>query len=152
MKSKFKIFLIYFLLFTIFSCSTELNSKVENTFLRLRTDKNKFKAIFIIPSNGCSGCISDSENFILKYLTKRDYNLLVILTSYRNEKEIKMKLGERILYDKRIFHDKQNVFFQEGISLIYPIIYYPYNGNVSFVSHQEPDALKKLQKYLQIKN
>jgi hypothetical protein len=60
-----------------------------------KKDLTRYKAIFLIPFYGCTGCISTAENYlIMNYDEGRKKNILFIITGHDSLKSAKLRLGE----------------------------------------------------------
>ena len=61
-----------------------------------------FKAIVIIPNQGCAGCISESEGFLKMYYSELD-SVKFILTKIVS-KNFETKIGDSIFYSPNVIH------------------------------------------------
>ena len=101
-----------------------------------------FKAIVIIPNQGCAGCISESEGFLKMYYSELD-SVKFILTKIVSKKILKQKIGDSIFYSPNVFIDSLNKFtppfFYE--KFIYPSIIHLNQGLITHIELQAPDLV-----------
>ena len=71
----------------------------------------KYKAIFILPSEGCGGCISGAENFLLNnYLAGHGQGFLFIVTGLSSTKAARVRFGENAMKASDVFFDYHGVY------------------------------------------
>lgn len=147
-----------FIFCTIFLtfCSYETKEK-ENNLLKLfevlgkeKPDKN-VKAIVLIPSVGCTGCIGEAEQFMLDNIKKLS-NIQFILTGINSKKAFKIRFKE-VLHNSQVLIDYENITERKKLLGIYPKIYYLHKGQISKIIEASPEAKgdvwKDLKMYLQ---
>jgi hypothetical protein len=113
-----------------------LTQKVENHF---SNELINLYAVVILPNQGCGGCISEVENFLL-HNSEKYTNIKYVLTKIVSKKILKQKLGDSIYYSPNVYIDNENFFastsFRESI---YPAILYLKNGKIKNIKYQNPD-------------
>jgi hypothetical protein len=150
-----KIFVMWAILFLLLSQScTEksydifLSQKVESRF---SNELAYLYAVVILPNQGCGGCISEVENFLLHNSKKYD-NVKFVLTKIASKKILKQKLGDFIYYSSNVYIDNENFFVSTSFNeSIYPAILYIKNGKIKDVKYQNPDnpdAMLELSNWL----
>lgn len=99
----------------ISGCSLEQNrmetqKKELTSFLKRKKIENlgMFKNIMIIPSVGCSGCISDAESQLKNNILDGETDILYILTEVHSKKILSLKLTEKVMTSKYIVSDDES--------------------------------------------
>lgn len=124
------------LLFGLFSCSQE-HQKIKNINKKLKIHYGsfdsikEFKAIVLIPREGCGGCISDATSKTIALLIKRR-DILLIFTDVTDMKLLKNQFGNNLLKDCNVSIDVPNLFVDKRVSSIYPQVFYLMNGKCTF--------------------
>jgi hypothetical protein len=133
----------FFIGFIMLCPSCEKND--YSSFLKMKS-KEKFsheieqlKAIVILPNQGCSGCITEVESFLINNVNKYD-NVRFILTKIVSYKILRQKLDNSIYYADNVYIDSTN-FFSTNLykEVIYPAILHIENGEIAEVKYQNPD-------------
>jgi hypothetical protein len=76
--------------------------------------------ILVIPRAGCTGCIDEVVDFVLKNLDSLD-GYKIVFTDIEGLKELKIRLGS-FYSNNRIYVDTNNVFYKPGsLVSIYPL-------------------------------
>lgn len=150
MKRKFFIYIV--LVVSLLACSGTVPQHellVELNELDV-FDKYKHTAVLVLPSVGCSGCISSTESFVKE---NKFPGLLLILTNVMSRKDAEFRLD---LVDPvcDYYYDAARTFFlTNDPKSIYPIIFYVNKEDVSdskfeFIEPENPDALLNLESFL----
>lgn len=88
------------------------NENIENV--------EKYEAIVIIPGSGCTGCITNAENYFLQNCDNS--STLFVLTHISSLKELKLRLSQSNLDRENVIIDKANKFYAPQYEeAIYPI-------------------------------
>lgn len=98
--------------------------------LTLAEKVSKFDCIIIIPGSGCTGCISQAEQYFLQ--NKCTESVLFVFTNYYSYKNMSLRLGgkDNLLRDN-VYMDANNAFYlKEYSEHIYPYIIYIENNAV----------------------
>ena len=83
-------------------------------------DYNHYSYVVIIPNAGCTGCISEAEDF---FFNNKDESIFFIFTKIFSMKDFRLKVGNRIGNRKNAYVDDENVFMCEDESIsLYPIV------------------------------
>jgi hypothetical protein len=118
-----------FLFVLINGCNLELHNfeQHENElfdFLATKRDLSKLEnisEIIIIPSVGCSGCITEAENKLKNHILSGKVDKLFILTEIRSMKITKAKLTYQVLNSQNIILDNNSILGNSSVfSSIYP--------------------------------
>ncbi|WP_026712492.1 hypothetical protein [Flavobacterium daejeonense] len=142
-------FFLFLILYIISSCTSKSSTKedyISNETKQLLLSLNKcYEKIVIIPGTGCSGCISESEIFLINnYMNKQ---ILFILTNTKSIKSLNNKIGKNVKKLSNIYIDYDNVFSHYE-NPIYPVVVTNDcdKKKVNNVSFQSPDnnAFKNL--------
>ncbi len=118
------------------SCSQQdrkinlINNKIKIHFENIKSIK-EYKAIVLIPREGCGGCISDATSKTTELLIQRR-DILLILTDVTDMKLLKIQFGNSLLKDPNVSIDVPNLFVDKRVSSIYPQIFYLKNGKCDF--------------------
>lgn len=135
-------FLFYLLMLSILtSCKqndyeTFLIDKIQNIFgNEIRT----IDAFVILPGQGCSGCISEGEKFLIE--NSRNYpNVRFVLTKIVSKKILKQKIGGAIYNAPNVYIDSLGVFTSTTFhETIYPVILYAEQGELVDIEYQSPN-------------
>jgi hypothetical protein len=135
---------IFFIGFMMLYTSCKKNDYAS--FLKVKS-KEKFsheikqlKAIIILPNQGCDGCITEVEHFLINSFDKCD-NSIFILTKIVSHKILRQKLGDSIYYAANVYVDSTNFFSATSYKeVIYPAILYIKKGDIVDVKYQNPDS------------
>jgi hypothetical protein len=127
MKTRY--FIIYLLVLSqILSCKNDEGSKdflFALPTVRAAPENTKF---IVIPGSGCTGCISEQEEFAKKHLDSD--SVYFIFTRIRSMKVFKQKFP-MFLTAKNIYLDTSNQYtFPEGSEEIYPLTYQKIDGSL----------------------
>jgi hypothetical protein len=146
--------IIGLLFFICIRCSD--NTYEEKLKIQLR---NKFpkelkylNAIVVLPNQGCIGCISEAENFMISNANKKNLGIKYVVTKIMSRKILNQKLGDSIYFSKALFIDSLNIFSTVGDKYAnYPAILYLKNGDFKSIEFQCPDnpnAMSNLLEYI----
>lgn len=95
----------------------------------LSKDSLSYKYVVLIPNSGCSGCISNAENFYLENVNNSDIKF--IFTYIASKKNLYLKLNREFLSKNNVYIDLKNDFhFKNFKESIYPIVFFIENGQV----------------------
>lgn len=75
-----------------------------------KKDLTKYKAIFMIPFYGCTGCISTAENYLITtYDEGKKKNILFIISGHDSLKSARLRLGEKAATNPDVYIDIDKV-------------------------------------------
>lgn len=141
MKNK----IIFLLVLILASCGNQYQEESQRFQKVIHEIDNKqvssqknIKVFLVIPNAGCIGCISSAEAFVLTNIDASD-DLVVIFTSFKSRKALKLKLGTDIFNHSRVLIDSKEEVYRQGFSSIYPIIYYMKNEQIVDIKEARPD-------------
>lgn len=131
-----KIICYFIITFCLLACSqSETKTTLINKKLKIHFEDThnlkKFKAIILIPREGCGGCISEAT-MITKELLGNRRDIGLIFTDVTDMKLLKLQYGNNLLKDQNVSVDITNLFVDKRISSIYPQIFYLKNGKCVF--------------------
>lgn len=133
------------------SCSTELNGTstiLRQVELSLKKDLSGYKAIFFVPSSGCSGCISEAESYLLNnYILSKRKGILFVVTGHRSEKSARVRLGFAMHHPDVLFDYTQN-FNNSSFLRQYPKVLMIDDGKVSLEKEANPDESRAVYEML----
>lgn len=99
---------------------------------------SRYESIVLIPESGCSGCISEAENYFLK--NREQSEILFLFTKFSIEKDLKLKLGIKSLESSNIYLDKVNRYYlSKYVECKYPVVISLRKGKVYKIDN--PDFL-----------
>jgi hypothetical protein len=107
--------IIILILFWLTACQS---SSEESGYKHITTeisrvskkDLTKYKAIFMIPFYGCTGCISTAENYLITtYDEGRKKNILFIISGHDSLKSARLRLGEKAATNPDVYIDIEKV-------------------------------------------
>lgn len=157
MKNKYLKFVMLLLLPLSIGCGTnnsekKLVTKVSDTF---QYDLKNLNAVVILPNQGCQGCITEVESFMVNNANK-ELGIKYVLTKIMSRKILRQKIGDSIYLSKSVFIDSLNIFSSVGNkNSIYPAILYLENGrfkSIEFQSPNNPNAMNDLLKKIKRKD
>jgi hypothetical protein len=109
-----------------------------DTFKNLDKGIINRKAIVVIPNQGCPGCISTAENFVIEN-AKKQTDILFIFTRISSMKLLRSKLGTEILQLENVIFDNKNMIeFLDDTKEIYPMIIFIHHGRIKKIKYQSP--------------
>ncbi|MDR1371804.1 MAG: hypothetical protein LBJ17_01560 [Dysgonamonadaceae bacterium] len=107
----------------VFSCNNKndfesfINKQFQSNYPNYYID---YDSVIIIPREGCTSCIKESERFIKENINNNAY--LFIFTKISSEKELKITFGYEMLKLKNVIVDTKNIFYRyEDIENHYPL-------------------------------
>lgn len=122
------------LLIILNSCKT--NSEFFNDFPELNGMLKDNSNIYVIPGSGCTGCISDMEQFALN--NKGNNVNYFIFTRIKSVKLFKVKFSE-IWNSPNTIIDSLNKFnYPDEAKSIYPVKFSYSSNNFKIVKYYEP--------------
>ena len=128
-------------LWSIFSCDFGENITYKETVNTLKIlDPSFYKKSFyvIIPNQGCDGCITFMEDFVVKNHGISD-KISFVFTRINSKKLLKLKIGKQAIESKNVFLDMDNtISFPDKSKEIYPMILCMKRGQVSEIFYQSP--------------
>lgn len=84
-----------------------------------------YDTIIIIPSSGCSGCLTKAESVFLSHHEQEEF--LFIFTGFFSEKSLSIRFGgSTSIYKKNVILDEDGIFYLSD----YPDVIYPYQLQV----------------------
>lgn len=122
------VFLLSLVVFS--SCSNSFESRITNQVERYIPDLENFRSVFVIPGEGCSGCISSAID--LFHNVGDDGSILFIFTNVFSTKNLIIRLGEK--YDptsRNVIIDEENIFYESAFEeSIYPYVMQIEDGQI----------------------
>ena len=95
----------------------------------LKDSLQQYDKIVLIPGSGCTGCISNAEDYFFKNVGNN--NILFILTNNFSEKGLKLRLGADNLSKANVIVDEKNTFYLRNYKEnIYPVLIDITNGRI----------------------
>lgn len=105
-------------------------SQIEEEFSHI-SDISKLKAVVIIPSQGCDGCITTVESFLMEKspaLGKK--GILFIITGHNSVKSAVLRLGGFIKSNDNIYIDTKHQFDTRLFINEYPKVFFFESGRI----------------------
>lgn len=125
-----------------------LGEKVQTYF---SDEMKELEAIIILPNQGCGGCISEVEYFLI-YDSKKYNHVKFILTNIYSKKILYQKLGDSICHASNVYLDLDNHFVKTTFKEAqYPAILYVEEEKIEKIEYQNPNnpaAIIQLTKWL----
>ena len=136
-------------LYLISSIACENQSQNDNSiYYKLDPSIEQRKAIVVIPNQGCAGCISEAENYVIENASKHE-DVVFVFTQIQSMKLLRVKLGSEILKQKNVIFDSENsIKYPDENKIIYPMVIFVNQGKIKKITYQSPseEALKELSK------
>jgi hypothetical protein len=153
MKFTSNTYVVLFIITLVVGCSENniSDKQLIQSILSLDIfDEKKHKVILIMPSTGCSGCISSLEEFVRE---NNSSSLLLILTNSPSQKDALHRLNlvnplcDYFWDSDKVFHDSNDD------QAVYPKIIYwdeddEYSSKLSIVKPENPDVIIELRDFL----
>lgn len=143
-----KLLCLLFCIVHLTNCQENKQAELFSSLKRLDPEMHSSQFYVIIPNQGCDGCISNMEDFVIK--NHKDYtDVKFIFTRITSKKILKLRLGNDVLSQKNIVLDSENtVVFPEKEKEIYPMVVCIQNNHVSDIFYQSPfeDGISILSK------
>ena len=121
----------------IFNCTGDDSEAKKYLIEVYGGDPPEEGTIVIIPTSGCSGCISRSIDFMRSHIDDDAYQFIV--TGASSKKELKFIIGTQILSNKRLRIDFENIWVKYGLQSVYPLIIEMRMGKVSRIQYGNPE-------------
>lgn len=96
-----------------------------------------FKAVVVIPKEGCSGCISNVAFYLMGRIDQMQ-DTLIVFSKVDDIKGLKIKLGKEFIEHPKVNIDDKNVFSHTELSSIYPQVWDIKEGKVITVKDFDP--------------
>ncbi len=136
MKTTFVLIFLLFAVMVMNSCKTTIEKNELTEFTQLKNIKNGTK-VFIIPGSGCTGCISDVENYAIN--NKNSDTLYFIFTRLKSVKLFRNRFGNSFVESKNIILDTGNTYqYKDNKMDIYPVMYKMENEKIILVNYLKP--------------
>jgi hypothetical protein len=91
--------------------ATGYSKLLESLSKATNKDIHSYSAIFFVPSEGCGGCISGAENFLLhNYLQEGGSGFLFVVTGLSSPKNARIRFGEIALASPDVYFDYNNIY------------------------------------------
>jgi len=123
----------------------------ETTQSSFKDELQRLKAIVVLPGQGCGGCITEVENFLINNSQEYD-NVIYILTNIFSKKILYQKLGDSICNSSKVYIDSDNKFINTRFKEAqYPAMLYIEKGQIINIEYQNPNnpaATIQLTKWL----
>lgn len=143
-----KLLCFLFCIVYLTNCQENKQAQLLSSLKRLDPEMRSSQFYVIIPNQGCDGCISNMEDFVIK--NHQAYtDVKFIFTRITSKKILKLRLGKDLLSQKNIVLDFENsVIFPEKEQEIYPMVVCIQNDHVSDIFYQSPfeDGISILSK------
>lgn len=117
------ILLAFSIAYAAFSCGNQtLRSINKSLIIEPIANLKRYKAVVIIPSTGCNGCISGAETFMIQnFLGKKEKNIFYILTGHESKKSAKIRFGS-IVNNNNFLIDTTSRFSVDPYVSSYPLV------------------------------
>jgi len=115
------------------------------------SDDTLLRVYAVIPNQGCEGCISEAENFVITHASLSESNVTYIFTKIQSLKVLKYKLGSKIYSLPNVKIDTANIIvFPKDENNIYPMFIYTQANQINKIEYQSPNqnGLINLKSYL----
>lgn len=93
-------------------------------------------AVLIIPNAGCTGCISDAEQFASKKMSSS--KLFINMVGLRSKKLVMQKMGANFFLNPRVKIDTENEVKQLTGASIFPLIIYIEDNKIQKIVESSP--------------
>lgn len=126
MKIKLKIYIVIALSLIAGCKRTDYKDTLEikiNQFLI--SEKHEYDYVVIIPNSGCTGCITNAENYFIKNVNNN--RIKFIFTQILSNKELELRLKKENIKKPNVYIDNSDTFFLTG----YQDNIYPYIATIS---------------------
>ena len=109
-----------------FSCSNPKEEYINRVCCKLSELNTPIMGVYsyviIIPGSGCSGCITDAENFYIR--NKDSKKIFFIFTDVLSVKSIKLKVGKNVMEKTNVYFDMNDDFLSNDYKEnVYPLIF-----------------------------
>ncbi|MDP1812501.1 MAG: hypothetical protein Q8K66_13965 [Sediminibacterium sp.] len=95
----------------------------------------------VIPNQGCEGCISDAEGYVVEHALFDSDRVIFIFTQIQSLKVLKYKLGSKTSSLPNVKMDVTNsIFFPTTEKQIYPMFVYAIDNSIVKIDYQSPQS------------
>lgn len=122
---------------------TLISCQKKNNLEDISVSKN-VPTVFL-PNAGCPGCISQTEDFLIRFKGSSCVNF--VLVNVTSIKSLQIKLGIDVTNYGNISINNSDIYAQFGLSGFYPFVYFPDIG-IKEVSPSNPNTLDDLESLL----
>ena len=124
----------------VFSCTSKKtpDSKIEQFLGDVSGDQTTPDNVtfVVIPTSGCTGCISSGISFLKKKIDDPAYQFVV--TEISDKKYVKQTLGHDIFNNKRLVLDFDNKWKKYDLATTYPLVIVVKDGKASLITYMDP--------------
>lgn len=142
MKTKIKRSISYLVIFSLIACHPFKNrnwEKTEDSLIKLDSTISDNTDIIILPNQGCEGCISAVEDYVMTNFPKLS-TTRIIFTRINSVKLLKIRMGDDIFHAKNVTIDSTNIFeYPEAETVIYPVFLKVRNKKIIDFSVKNPE-------------
>ena len=132
MKNKYLIALACLFMVCFSSCRQQdyYSAMSEKIAQEMGDELEKYDNIVVFPGSGCTGCITEAENFFFTNI--HNERIKFILTFITSRKGMTMRLGaENIAKENVLIDDKNTFYLVDYHDKIYPVIAFVENGKIT---------------------
>lgn len=122
------------------SCQPDNRKALAESVSQLIHPDSTNEIVVVIPNQGCQGCISEAEKFVLNNYNKLD-NVNYIFTQIHSVKLLKLRLGDSVIFSPKVKLDVKNeISYPEKAKEIYPMIVYYQDAEIKKIDYQSPQS------------
>lgn len=98
-----------------------------------------YKAIFLVPSSGCEGCITNAEGYLMdKYVGQNKRGIIFIVTGLNSEKTAKIRFGVSTVDCPDVIFDYNRQFVNAPFLEEFPKVFFIRDGEIYKVEEMKP--------------
>jgi len=134
MKNKYLIAITCLFMACFSSCQQQdyYSAMAEKIEEQMGDELEKYDNIVIFPGSGCTGCITEAENFFSTNI--HNERIKFILTFITSRKGMAMRLGKENIAKENVLIDDKNIFYLVNHKeKIYPTVAFIENGKITKV-------------------
>lgn len=131
------------------ACNPSPQKLLSESISKVLGPGTKAKVVVVIPNEGCEGCISEAELFVMENHKKFE-NVIYVFTKIHSVKLLKLRLGDSVISDSRVKLDINNdINYPERTKEIYPMMIYFESNEIRKIDYQSPktEGFKSLLSY-----
>lgn len=124
----------------VIGCVEPEYKETTNSLSKILPATTEDMIVVVIPNQGCTGCISEAESYVMANHQKAP-NISYVFTRIQSHKLLKRKLGDSILNRTNVILDEKNyITYPDEEKEIYPMIIYLKKGSIKKVEYQSPTS------------
>lgn len=138
MRTRIRLSIFCLVIFSLTACRKDFEI-TNNSLFMLDADIHEYSEIIVLPNQGCEGCISSVEDYVMTNFSKLK-TTKIIFTRINSVKLLKIRMGDGIFHAPNVIIDSTNLFeFPNAEMAIYPLFIKTENKKIVDILVKNPE-------------